>query len=405
MLVRFKMKKYRVFVIQLLCMMLLLGCIASEEVTKVQDKEQPEGEISQDDSSYVPGQFRETHAGRPINTNDRVTDSESSPILYSPAPPASPTYPSSPVSSRPGDYSSDVYHDEYHASMPVEVGVNPIDKPSNGIAAGQLTAGVINDRDDWQAWLDLESERKEFYDWNLNQITTQAQAPALNIPSNATALDLLFIVDATGSMGDEMSYLKSELKDVIQRVSSLQELTEVRLALVFYRDVGDQYLTRSYDFDTNIESQVQNLSKQNAGGGGDFPEAVHTALEESLVLHWSKDGRKKLAFIVLDAPPHKGDSYASSLNKSLNTYKTNGIQLFPVASSGIDKTTEYFLRNSAIMTGGSYVFLTDHSGIGNSHLAPSADSYTVEYLNDLLVRVISQEVTGVDITPVDYRQK
>ncbi|MFK7906987.1 MAG: T9SS type A sorting domain-containing protein, partial [Chitinophagales bacterium] len=35
-------------------------------------------------------------------------------------------------------------------------------------------------------------------------------------------------------------------------------------------------------------------------------------------------------------------------------------------------------------------FLTDHSGIGGGHIAPSTDDYDMEFLNDLLVRLIDQ---------------
>jgi hypothetical protein len=44
----------------------------------------------------------------------------------------------------------------------------------------------------------------------------------------------------------------------------------------------------------------------------------------------------------------------------------------------------------ALATNGTYAFLTNHSGIGNNHTAPSTDTYKVEKLNDLLVRIINQ---------------
>jgi hypothetical protein len=41
-------------------------------------------------------------------------------------------------------------------------------------------------------------------------------------------------------------------------------------------------------------------------------------------------------------------------------------------------------------TNGTYLFLTDHSGVGGSHTAPTTDKYDVEYLNGLIYRVIYQ---------------
>ena len=73
--------------------------------------------------------------------------------------------------------------------------------------------------------------------------------------------------------GDEISYLKAEIDYVI---SSAKEIIKkrVRLALLFYRDFGDEYVTRYFDFSTNIEEQKKNLGTQNALGGGDWEEAV-----------------------------------------------------------------------------------------------------------------------------------
>lgn len=61
-----------------------------------------------------------------------------------------------------------------------------------------------------------------------------------------------------------------------------------------------------------------------------------------------------------------------------------------MAASGIDKETAFLLRNLGIATGGTYTFLTDHSGIGNPHLEPTIGGYQVELLNHLLVRVIGE---------------
>ena len=44
----------------------------------------------------------------------------------------------------------------------------------------------------------------------------------------------------------------------------------------------------------------------------------------------------------------------------------------------------------AITTNGTYVFITDDSGIGESHLQASVGDYQVELLNDLMVRLINK---------------
>ena len=77
-----------------------------------------------------------------------------------------------------------------------------------------------------------------------------------------------------------------------------------------------------------------------------------------------------------------------SLHKSIEYYASQGIKLIPVASSGVDKDTEFMLRFFAIATGGTYVFLTNDSGIGGDHIEATVGEYQVEILNDLLVRLI-----------------
>ena len=48
------------------------------------------------------------------------------------------------------------------------------------------------------------------------------------------------------------------------------------------------------------------------------------------------------------------------------------------------------MRSVALATNGTYTFLTNHSGVGGAHIEPSTDSYKVEKMNDLLIRLITQ---------------
>ena len=67
-----------------------------------------------------------------------------------------------------------------------------------------------------------------------------------------------------------------------------------------------------------------------------------------------------------------------------------GIRIVPVACSGTDKATEFIMRSMALATNGTYLFLTDDSGIGNGHIKPTTDEFKVELLNDLIQRIIEQ---------------
>lgn len=206
-----------------------------------------------------------------------------------------------------------------------------------------------------------------------------------------TNIDIAFIVDATGSMSDEINFLKADLESIINTVGTRHSDAAIRTAALFYRDEGDQYLTRVNNFNSNISATVSFISQQTADGGGDYPEAVHTALEKGLQdLSWREDNSIRLAFMLLDAPPHKNDQVIASLQQSIPQYAKRGIRIIPVAASGVDKPTEFFLRFTALATDATYVFLTNDSGIGGDHIVATVGDYKVELLNELIIRLIDQ---------------
>ncbi|MEY4927433.1 MAG: hypothetical protein RI894_1869 [Bacteroidota bacterium] len=206
-----------------------------------------------------------------------------------------------------------------------------------------------------------------------------------------TKIDVAFVVDATGSMGDEIDYLKAELSDIAMRVNDSLRSSQLRLGTVFYKDKGDEYLTMFSDFDKKIQKTADFVAQRSAGGGGDFPEAVDDALEATLRdLKWSENAAARIAFLILDAPPHNTPQIKARLERSIRQFAERGIRLIPVACSGTDKSTEYLMRSFALLTNGTYLALTDDSGIGETHIKPTTDKMSVEFLNDAMVRLIMQ---------------
>src|SRR5262249_48160652 len=72
---------------------------------------------------------------------------------------------------------------------------------------------------------------------NLQTIPVSGTAPAVE------RFDLALVVDTTGSMGDELEYLKSELGAILADLNRDHPNLDVRVALVVYRDIGDEYVT------------------------------------------------------------------------------------------------------------------------------------------------------------------
>ena len=202
-------------------------------------------------------------------------------------------------------------------------------------------------------------------------------------------VDVAFVVDATGSMQDELDFLRAEMNEIIYRSKQIGDRLNFRFANVFYRDEGsnEQYLTRSMDFTRMLSTAVNFISDQRADGGGDTPEAVDVALDSAINrLSWSAEARTRIIFLVLDAGPHPGRE--GKMQELIRQAAGKGIRIVTVSASGIDKGTEYLMRTLALGTNGTYTFLTDHSGIGSPHMEPTTDHYDVESLNNLLVRVL-----------------
>jgi len=222
---------------------------------------------------------------------------------------------------------------------------------------------------------------------SINIITIPA------VCSQPLNLDIVFAVDATGSMGDEITYLQAELQDVIEKVKGRNPKLNLSIGSVFYRDKEDAYLTVEQDLTSDVGKLMNFMKAQNADGGGDEPEGVDAAMEVAISkFNWSSKARARVMFLVLDASPHSDPESLAKLKKYTTMAAEKGIRIVPIVCSGIDKAGEYLMRSIALATNGNYIFLTDHSGIGNMHIAPSTDKYVVETLNLLLVRLLQQYV-------------
>jgi hypothetical protein len=315
----------------------------------------------------------------------------------------------------------------------VNCAVMPDNTPAS---AGLLTAGEVNDFARWQAWENYLQSTEAFQQtWGFVprqrytiQVMNQAGYPVVNYPVQITddngntlfqavtdntgkaelwgkeghetlivdepcdapeGVDVVFIFDATGSMGDELRYLQAEMKDVIARAKEATGGLAIRTGAVVYRDHGDEYVTRISRLTDDIATTQAFIDKQHASGGGDYPEAVPEALMAALnSAGWDENARARIAFLILDAPCHEDSATIALLHDQILNAAALGVRLVPVVCSGIGESGEYLLRSIALATNGTSFFLTDDSGIGLSHLKPTTDSLTVEHLNDMMVRTI-----------------
>lgn len=261
-------------------------------------------------------------------------------------------------------------------------------------AAGQLTAGVWDDNQNFNFFAPYAKRMAADQDLGAFGADEQLAAhDAFAQLSRHTGLEVQLVLDTTGSMGDELSYLQSEFDSIAAQVKQRFPNVTPKWSLIVYRDDGDEYVTRHADFMTDTSKFRKLLSNQSAGGGGDFPEAVIKGLGAGLDQTWSSDGSvARLMFWVADAPPHPGEG--GKLAALARRAQKLGVHVYPVASSGIDDSTEYQMRATAQLTGGRYLFLTDDSGIGNSHEIPHIPCYAVTRLDHAVVRMIDSELSG-----------
>lgn len=231
----------------------------------------------------------------------------------------------------------------------------------------------------------------------------QDQVMEITLP-NATAalpvgLDLMLVIDTTGSMIDELTYIATEFRDIIAAVTAKHPNIPMRFGLIVYRDEGDAYVVQNFDFTESINLMQNQLGKQNAAGGGDYPEAMEQAMQIALQAQWQSGNVARLLFLIADAPPHE-QNLAKMLTQIQNA-KQAGITIYPLAASGVAEVAEYIMRIASVITQGRYLFLTDDSGVGGSHATPNSRCYVVTRLDQLISRVIASELAGQRIEPTD----
>jgi hypothetical protein len=211
----------------------------------------------------------------------------------------------------------------------------------------------------------------------------------------ARALDLGFAIDVTGSMGDELRYVREELTSIVRRVESAAPGTTVRVGATFYRDRTESMVVQQVPFTSHIEGFVRTISTIEAAGGGDYPEDMNAGLDAAIKgLQWSTGDAVRVLVVVADAPPQDYPDARFTYRDAIREASARGIRLLPVAASGADRTVEYLFRAMGASTGAPYVYLTDESGVGAPHMEADTDRVAVERFNDLLSRLIVSDLRG-----------
>lgn len=249
---------------------------------------------------------------------------------------------------------------------------------SAGVESFVLSVG--KDDSSWQMEFARGGERK----WDVTLDMEQA-AVVEGVP-----LDILFLLDATGSMADEIGQIKDSLLSISSRISALPSQPDLRFGMVAYRDRGDEFVTRLYDFEPDAERFLETIRGVVADGGDDWPESLNEALH--VAVHqpeWRTGDAIRLMFLIADARPHLDypDDYSYAV-EMIEAHR-RGIKIFSIASSGLEPPGEYIFRQIAQHTMGRFIFIVYGEGGTTPH---NVSRYTVQQLDDLVVSLVEEEM-------------
>ena len=170
-----------------------------------------------------------------------------------------------------------------------------------------------------------------------------------------TNLDLMFIMDLTGSMGIWLDEAKKSIKDIIEEITENNPGSKIRLSFVGYRDFNmadEKRVYNSKEFTENIKEITDYINNLGCFGGGDIPEDIVGALKHSLNMKWESEA--KYAILVCDAPCHgkqyhnvsydrfaEGDPDGTTLESVIEQFRQKGITFYCLE---IDSSTENMFK-------------------------------------------------------------
>ena len=169
-------------------------------------------------------------------------------------------------------------------------------------------------------------------------------------------LDLVFVIDTTGSMRHELADMQANLIGVINILNRLS--SSLRIGVVAYKDRGELYLTRDFPLQPMESAQVGQILDfvrgLEASGGGDDPEPVDLALKVAIDMPWRADAQGRIV-VIGDALARDRQAALDLATQFRNT--TQQAELPRVVSTiyaGDEPSSARFFEQIATAGGGEY---------------------------------------------------
>ena len=118
-----------------------------------------------------------------------------------------------------------------------------------------------------------------------------------------TGLDIVICFDSTGSMGGEIDQVKRQIERIGQTLVTL--IPKTRISLCTFRDKEDEYVVKGLPLSSSIQEISSYLTRIQASGGGDTPEAVDDGLYWATSQNQFRPAARKVILLFGDAPPHR----------------------------------------------------------------------------------------------------
>ena len=212
-------------------------------------------------------------------------------------------------------------------------------------------------------------------------------------------VDLLFVLDVTGSMGEELERLKTSIEIINLNIASLNIKPDVRFGMVSYRDQDDDFVTKLIPFTGDLQAFQNELSNLSAKGGGDDSEDLQSALKDAMQkMDWNEQGIR-LGFIITDAPTHLDYEQKYTYVNAAEDARSKAVKFFTVGTGGLEIAGEYILRQISQYTYGKYIFLTygeegeSEGGKPGSVSHHTGSNFQTDKLEAVIIRFAKEELS------------
>ncbi|MCP3462377.1 VWA domain-containing protein [Bradyrhizobium sp. CCGUVB23] len=176
-------------------------------------------------------------------------------------------------------------------------------------------------------------------------------------------VEVAFVLDTTGSMSRLIEGAKRKIWSIATAIVDSNPDANIRMGLVAYRDIGDEYVTTKIELTRDIQDLYANLLEFKARGGGDWPESVNEALDVAInKLQWTPGAEsRRIVFLVGDAPPHMDYAQDTKYPLTLAVARQKDIIVNTVLA-GDARDTERVWRDIAQIGNGRFIAIPQDGG-------------------------------------------